>query len=228
MDYQALLSRPAVLRPLIGLLTAFLLAASAALGLPAESRDDQSQAAKVARKLERAKARAARHQAKEEQEALKDFKKEVDDYVELHQKLLARLGGEDPTGASPRALAQSIAAARRNARQGDLLRPDVQPILRRLISEQLKGPDTGDARKAVSEGNPKQEKGAVPVTVTVNGDYSAGAPLSTVPASVLVTLPPLPLPLQYRFVGRDLILLDSVANLIVDFLPGAAPALQAQ
>jgi hypothetical protein len=61
--------------------------------------------------------------------------------------------------------------------------------------------------------------------VKVNAVYAAGAPRSTVPPSVLATLPALPECLRYLFVGRDLILVDSVAQLIVDFLPAAAPDL---
>jgi hypothetical protein len=40
---------------------------------------------------------------------------------------------------------------------------------------------------------------------------------------VLLKLPPLPKDLEYRFLGRDLILLDIHANLIVDFIPAAIP-----
>ena len=43
---------------------------------------------------------------------------------------------------------------------------------------------------------------------------------------VLLVLPPLPANvLEYRFVGRDLILLDVEAHLIVDYILGAAPPL---
>jgi hypothetical protein len=37
---------------------------------------------------------------------------------------------------------------------------------------------------------------------------------------LLDVLPRLPEELEYRFVGRDLILRDVKANLIVDFIPG--------
>ena len=59
--------------------------------------------------------------------------------------------------------------------------------------------------------------------VGVNVEYPVGSARSTVPPSVLLTLPPLPEALHYRFVGRDLLLVDSVAQLIVDFMPAAAP-----
>ena len=65
----------------------------------------------------------------------------------------------------------------------------------------------------------------VPVVVRVNAEYPLGAARSTVPPSLLLTLPPLPACLHYRFVDRDLILLDCVAQLIVDVLPAAAPDL---
>jgi hypothetical protein len=39
----------------------------------------------------------------------------------------------------------------------------------------------------------------------------------------LLRLPQLPKEVEYRFVGRDLILRDVAANLIVDFLPNAVP-----
>ena len=41
------------------------------------------------------------------------------------------------------------------------------------------------------------------------------------PADVIVALPALPDVLQYRFVGRDLVLVDIEADLIVDVLPRA-------
>ena len=76
-----------------------------------------------------------------------------------------------------------------------------------------------------SRGTQGKKKTPVPVVVRVNAEYPPGAPRSTVPPSLLLTLPPLPECLHYRFVGRDLVLVDSVAQLIVDFLPAAAPAL---
>jgi len=48
-------------------------------------------------------------------------------------------------------------------------------------------------------------------------------PVSTVTASVLASLPPLPRALEYRFLGRHLILIDVAARLIVDYLPDVLP-----
>jgi hypothetical protein len=155
-------------------------------------------------------------------EALRHFQEEVAKYADLHARQLAKLGSRVPANAAQSALARAIEASRAMARPGDIFRPEVQPLFRRLIAKQLEGPE---ARRVVREGNPKYEPGSVQVAMRVNTIYPLGAPLSTVPPSLLLTLPPLPAPLQYRFVGRDLILLDSVAGLIVDFLSAAAPDL---
>ncbi len=60
----------------------------------------------------------------------------------------------------------------------------------------------------------------------VNADYPESAALATVPPLILVNLPRLPDGLEYRFMGRDLILRDREANVIVDFIPGAVPVLK--
>jgi hypothetical protein len=189
---------------------------------PGEGPQEKDQAAKVAKKVEKALGTA--HQAEEEREALRHFQDEVAEYAELHTKQLAKLGARESV-AMQEALAHAMAAKRAKAKPGDIFQPEVQPLFRRLIAEQLEGPDALAARKAVLEGNPVDEEDSVPVAVRVNAEYPIGATRSTVPPSVLVTLPPLPACLHYRFVGRDLILVDSVAQLIVDFLPAAAPDL---
>jgi hypothetical protein len=42
-----------------------------------------------------------------------------------------------------------------------------------------------------------------------------------VPADILATLPTLPAPLEYRIIGRHLLLLDSASDVIVDYIPNA-------
>jgi hypothetical protein len=57
----------------------------------------------------------------------------------------------------------------------------------------------------------------------VNASYPEDLPLAAVPPSLLNNLPRLPPELEYRFVNRDLILLDNSANLIVDFIRDVVP-----
>ena len=167
---------------------------------------------------------ATAHRAEEERDALRHFQDEVADYAELHATQLAKLGAKESVGTQ-KALAHAIQAKRVKAKAGDVFRPDVQPVFRRLIAEQLQGPGAVDARKTLLEADDPEEQGSVPVVVRVNAEYPTGAARSTVPPSVLLTLPTLPECLHYRFVERDLLLVDSVAQLIVDVLPAATPEL---
>jgi hypothetical protein len=227
MNDDASAARRGAARFLIGFLAALCLAMPLLAG-PGEVSKEKSDAEKVARKLE--KARGTAHQAEEDRDALRHFQEDVAEYADLHARQLAKLGSRVPadaqeSAAAQKALAYRIQAHRTKAKPGDIFRADVQPFFRRLIAEQLTGPDTLDARKAVRDGNPPLEPGSVQVAVRVNAAYALGAPLSTVPPSLLLTLPALPAALEYRFVGRELILLDSMAGLIVDFMPAAAPSL---
>ena len=235
MDDHASLARRGAARFLIGLLAALCLAVPvlAGPGETPEEKNEAAKAAKVAKKVEKAleRARKAEQEPLEaDRRALRKFHEEVLEYSELQAKQVARLGkpvavDAQDTFAAQQALARSIQSKRDTARQGDIFAPAVAPIFRRLIAEQLKGPDTLDARKAVVEGNPGLEEESVPIVVRVNAVYPLDAPRSTVPPSLLLTLPPLPACLRYQFVGRDLVLVDSVAGIIVDILPAAAPDL---
>ena len=57
------------------------------------------------------------------------------------------------------------------------------------------------------------------VRFDVNAAYPDGLPLQSMPPSLLLNLPQLSKELEYRFVGRELILRDAPANLIVDVIP---------
>ena len=60
----------------------------------------------------------------------------------------------------------------------------------------------------------------VQLNLNINQSYPSHVPLQSTPPSLLVNLPPLPPDLEYRVIGRDLILLDTKANLIVDIVSG--------
>jgi hypothetical protein len=221
MDDHASFAGRGLARFLIGTLAALSLAVPVLAG-PDERPNEKHEAGRVAKKVKKAQGTA--HPAEAEREALQHFQAKVAEYAELHAEELAQLGPREDVVAVQEALARAIEAKRAKAKQGDIFRPEVQPLFRRLIAEQLTGPDTRDARRTVLEGNPgERDEHPVPVVVRLNAVYPLGAAQSTVPPSVLLTLPPLPASLHYRFVGRDLVLVDSVAGIIVDFLPAAAP-----
>ena len=57
----------------------------------------------------------------------------------------------------------------------------------------------------------------------MNQTYPDGVPFTTVPPTLLLKLPKLPEKVAYRIVGRDLILLDVEANLVVDRITEIIP-----
>jgi hypothetical protein len=65
------------------------------------------------------------------------------------------------------------------------------------------------------------DENPVGTAIQVNGRYPDTVPLSTMPPDVLAALPPLPEDMEYRFVGNRLILLDTKAHIIVDFVADA-------
>jgi hypothetical protein len=65
------------------------------------------------------------------------------------------------------------------------------------------------------------EDGPGEFDVDVNDTYKKKYALATMPPNLLLILPDLPKDLEYRFVGRHLILRDARANMIIDEIPYA-------
>ena len=155
-------------------------------------------------------------------EKLKAFTERVQKYVDLQKKLeeaLPEVGTtNDPAKieAHRKELAESLRNARRNARPRDIF-GDTAELFRLIIKQDAANRSVRDAFATMKE---------VPtVPPKVNAEYPAKAPLATVPPLILDRLQLLPEGLEYRFMGRDLILRDSKANLIVDFVHEAVPTI---
>jgi hypothetical protein len=119
------------------------------------------------------------------------------------------------------ALRQFMVAARPNAKQGDLFTPPVADLFRKLMAQAMDGSDGNKIRRSLQSAEPVAAEGAS--QIAVNHDYpnQKGQPLQSSPASLLQSLPVLPKGLEYRMVGNILVLRDSEANLVVDYLPNA-------
>jgi hypothetical protein len=119
-----------------------------------------------------------------------------------------------------KALAANIRAARSTAKRGDIFTPATEALFRRLIRPPMTtGPDAVENKAIVKEDAPQPSD----VPFQVNGEYPKDVPMSTVPPDVLKALPPLPENLQYRIVGKHLLLLCTQGNLIVDYMLNAIP-----
>lgn len=152
-----------------------------------------------------------------------DFKKRVDAYVALHNAAIKDVGAPKPTTEPAEikqrqnALAQRIAAARADAKPGDIFSPEIRARFRELLAPHLKGEDGRDAKAIVKDDAP------VAVPFKVNAIYPEGKSLPTVPAQLLLNLPTLPKELEYRIIEKHLILRDTEANLIVDYMLNVIP-----
>jgi hypothetical protein len=155
---------------------------------------------------------------------LADFQKRVAEYVKVHKMARAEVHGLKPTD-SPEAiehhehkLAHEIRETRRSAQAGDIFTPQIAEEFRRLIKETMSGPAATKIRASLRSASPV----VLPV-LKVNDPYPAGVALQSTPPSLLMNLPQLPPELDYRVVGRTLILRDVEANLVVDCIPNAIP-----
>jgi hypothetical protein len=163
---------------------------------------------------------------------LTTFHDKLDAYVKLRKKATEKVPplkkSATPVEIQQReqALAEAIRNARPNAKAGDIFTPESKPVFNTLLKGALKGPENQETRASIKEGNPKHEKapGEVSPVIQVNAVYPKNAPLSTVPPTLLLTLPKLPKDIEYRFVGRTLVLRDRESNLIIDYMKEAAPA----
>lgn len=163
------------------------------------------------------------------QDATKEFQDRVHAYLELRkqaQKADPRIRDK----ATPEEIAKhratlgaAIAKARNGAKRGDIFSPPIAAHIRAVVRNHLRGRAGAGAREKAKEGNPTVEGSPEPVTLKVNALYPDSAPVSSVPPVLLRKLPALPEELQYRFVGRDLILLDATASIIVDYMRNVIP-----
>ena len=117
------------------------------------------------------------------------------------------------------ALASAVRQARHGARQGTIFTSSIRQRFVSVIRSEVRGRSGKAARETLKEDNP----GAKRVTLAANAVYPDSAPLSSVPPTLLLRLPTLPPTLEYRFVGRSLVLHDVRANIIVDFIRNALP-----
>jgi hypothetical protein len=153
--------------------------------------------------------------------ALAEFTKRVNAYMDLHKKEESGLQ-EVKKGATPaevlvfeKALGERIKAARATAKEGDVFAPDVTPIFKKIFADYYQRRSGREIRLLFDE---------VPnFKPQVNMTYPINAPKATFPPRLSLQMPQLPDELEYRLVGDSLIVRDSEANLIVDFIPGIVP-----
>ena len=142
-------------------------------------------------------------------------------YVEMRRRVEATLPALRTTSDAAEILGRevtmgtAVSTARPNATQGEVFTPAMTEKVRGAIAADLTRRSTSDRASLMNE---------VPMrTPRVNEPYPTSEALATFPALLLHALPRLPDDLEYRFMGRDLIIRDSRTNLIVDYLTDVTP-----
>jgi hypothetical protein len=110
-----------------------------------------------------------------------------------------------------RALAARIRVARAGARQGDIFSPTVSAKFKKTLLLEI----DADTLAMIMDENPGR------IDVRINGSYPVRKAVSTMPPNVLAALPKLPADMEYRFLGRHLVLVDTRASVIIDRIPYA-------
>jgi hypothetical protein len=110
-----------------------------------------------------------------------------------------------------------VRAARANAKPGQMFTPDIAAFIRATIKSEFKGTERKELRETVLEADTKG------VPLRVNNAYPETKELVEMPPTLLLRLPQLPKQLRYRFVNRNMLLVDRENNLIVDFMLDALP-----
>ncbi len=153
---------------------------------------------------------------------VKDFQARIAKYLEVHkQQGVAGKPTDSPDKLADQKqqTAQKIRESRPEAKQGDIFTPQIAAYFKKRLRATMSGRDGAKIRASLRHAEPLPD-----VPLQVNAKYPGNLPLQSTPPTLLLNLPRLPSELQYRIVGRALVLYDVPSNLIVDFLPGAIPA----
>ena len=156
---------------------------------------------------------------------LKDFEDRVTAYEKLLKKTKAEVPVPKQTLSASKIqsrrteIRSEVRAARGSQQQGQIFTPEIGRVFRKVLAETLSGPEGSRIRTSLRDTKP--EKGIV---LKVNQPYPEKVPVQTTPPTLLLNLPKLPKELEYRIVGRTLVLRDIATNLVVDFLPDALPS----
>jgi hypothetical protein len=156
--------------------------------------------------------------------ALAGFADRVKDYLKIKEKAAAPLPhlSKESTPQEvvrhQRALAAGIRQARAGAKPGDFFTSDIEALVKRTVNEVLSGDDGPSVKASIRDENPDVPR------IKLHEQYPTSVPLSTMPPSILASLPELPKGLEYRFLGSRLVLLDTDADIILDYTGAVMPA----
>jgi len=158
-----------------------------------------------------------------ERELVVAFRERVKDYAKMREAIeakmpkLAKESTPEQIHEHKSEFEKRVRAARVGAKRGQMFTPGIAAHIRAMIKREYKGAELIELREAVLEADTKG------VPLRVNFTYPESKELVGMPPTLLLKLPQLPKQLRYRFVGRNLLLVDRENGLIVDYMLNALP-----
>ncbi len=150
-----------------------------------------------------------------------DFQQRAKQYLEWREetagKTLSPANSSEKIVAARRELANKVRIGRGGAKQGEIFTVEIADYFRRQIAATLNGRHGKQIRSSLRHSEPTE------IELQINQSYPEKVALQSTPPSLLLNLPELPKGLEYRILGRELVLRDSDANIVVDYVPNALP-----
>jgi hypothetical protein len=158
-----------------------------------------------------------------DKQAVAEFESRVRDYVKLRNTVKDKLPklSKDSTAEQLEAYRKSfeemVRVARAGAKRGDIFNSAGSDYIRRTLKTEFDRKDKAELRKIVFEAENKD------VPLRVNYPYPESKEFTEMPPTLLLLLPQLPKEVKYRFVGRNMLLVDRDNNLIIDYMVNTLP-----
>lgn len=153
-----------------------------------------------------------------------EFQAAVTRYLALHDRLksevppLAVTVDEAAISRASDMMAAAVQRARRNARRGEIFNDGVVTLITVRLRDELAGQDINKFLASITDEPNRADR------PDIHKRYPAASSMATTPTRVLAVLPRIPDALEYRFMGRALVLRDRDAALIVDYIEDVFPA----
>jgi hypothetical protein len=153
--------------------------------------------------------------------AVADFEQRTKQYLDWREsrvgKSPAPANSPDKIVAARRDLANKVRVGRAGTKQGEIFTPEIADYFHRQIAATLNGRHGKQIRSSLRHSEPTN------MQLEINESYPEKVALQSTPPTLLLNLPELPKGLEYRIVGRELVLRDVDANIVVDYIPNALP-----
>jgi hypothetical protein len=153
--------------------------------------------------------------------AVKQFETAIANYMAMRQKLRSEVRGPVKDSSSTQltnasdALAGAIERSRQGAQVGTIFTPPVAIVIKRRIADAIR---TQELAPVLADIDDEGTSGPAP---KVHLRLPVTAQMATMPPALLKVLPALPKELEYRILGKYLVLRDVDASLILDYIPAA-------